>query len=97
MAPLFCLRNNVDALQAIEQAAAFSARHGRRMFLMGLGYSSCDNLVRNDVDGFLRATQFVREDRDRLSRPDHGSGCAGLLSGSGSAEPGKVGGLRFAG
>ena len=38
MAPLFCLRNNVDALQAIEQAAAFSARHGRRMFLMGLGY-----------------------------------------------------------
>lgn len=38
LAPLFCLRKNAGALEAIEQAAAFSGRHGGRMFLMGIGY-----------------------------------------------------------
>jgi hypothetical protein len=38
LAPLFCLRNDADAIEAIEQATTFSTRHSGRLFLMALGY-----------------------------------------------------------
>ncbi len=38
IAPLFCIRNGVSARNAVDQALAFSAAHGGRLFLMGIGF-----------------------------------------------------------
>lgn len=38
LAPLFCIRNNVDARDAVDQAVAFSTEHGGRLLLMGIGF-----------------------------------------------------------
>lgn len=38
IAPLFCIRNGVSARDAVDQALSFSAAHGGRLFLMGVGF-----------------------------------------------------------
>ncbi|MGC2112085.1 MAG: hypothetical protein WA655_21385 [Candidatus Korobacteraceae bacterium] len=38
VAPLFCVRNGSDAIQAVEEAVEFSGRHAGRLFLLGLGF-----------------------------------------------------------
>jgi hypothetical protein len=38
IAPLFCIRNGVSARDAVDQALSFSAEHGGRLFLMGVGF-----------------------------------------------------------
>ncbi len=38
LAPLFCIRNDVDARDAVDQAMFFSTEHGGRLFLMGIGF-----------------------------------------------------------
>lgn len=38
LAPMFCIRNGVNAREAIDQTLAFSSRQGGRLFLLGLGF-----------------------------------------------------------
>ncbi len=38
IAPLFCIRNDVSARLAVDQALSFSAEHGGRLLLMGVGF-----------------------------------------------------------
>jgi len=38
IAPLFCIRNGADAMEALEQAVDFAARHGGRLSLLAVGF-----------------------------------------------------------
>jgi hypothetical protein len=38
VAPLFCIRNGADAMEALEQAVDFAARHAGRLFLLAVGF-----------------------------------------------------------
>jgi hypothetical protein len=38
LAPLFCIRNDADARDAVDQAITFSTEHGGRLFLLGIGF-----------------------------------------------------------
>jgi len=38
IAPLFCIRNSADAMEALEQAVDFGARHAGRLFLLAVGF-----------------------------------------------------------
>ena len=38
VAPLFCVRNGAGAMEALDQAAGFSARHAGRLSRLGLGF-----------------------------------------------------------
>ncbi len=38
VAPLFCVRNGADAMEALQQAVDFAARHGGRLFLLAVGF-----------------------------------------------------------
>ncbi|MFZ0311140.1 MAG: hypothetical protein WAL85_00415 [Candidatus Korobacteraceae bacterium] len=38
IAPLFCIRNGADAMEALEQAVDFAARRAGRLFLLAIGF-----------------------------------------------------------
>jgi hypothetical protein len=40
VAPLFCIRNGVNAREAVDQAMEFSGLHSGRLFVLGLGFSA---------------------------------------------------------
>ncbi len=64
VAPLFCIRNGADAMEALEQAVDFAARHAGRLFLLAVGFlCSTAGLDRDDVAGISVAAELDQSDR----------------------------------
>ena len=97
LAPLFCIRNNVDARDAVDQAVAFSTEHGGRLLLMGNWFfPAAYYLGGGNVAGVSGTVKFGSSDRRPLGRVTDGDCGFDLLCRRRPAAPGAVGSLCFA-
>ena len=83
VAPLFCIRNGADAMEALEQAVDFAARHAGRLFLLAVGFFALRLAWAGTMWlAFFSPLSWISQHRRTMDHAADGDRGAGVFCGS---------------